>query len=387
MGGASPEPTVVLHIGAMKSGTTYVQGLLANNRKALKQQGWFLPRQPVVSKAVREVMGLTDRGRKALSRTPTWDELTDSARAQQGRGSLISMEFLSYAGPEAARRVLAGLAGTDLRVVLTVRDAARALPSQWQSLSRNGASASWPEFVSEVRSSTPRSKGAAARAFRRTQDLPRMIDVWSALVPPERLRIVTVPPSSADPALLWRRFLAAAEVDPEGTATDGAFDNPRLGYGSCELLRLLNAAGLADERPSAYRKVVRYVARRHLLPLRDQESQPALDEATARFATELNQRTRTAVERDCTLFGDLADLPVIVAEGLRLDPGETPRQVDDGEVLRAATAARVGVLEFFAEHGLALPPGADAPPPETLGDAVAGLAELMRLAMRGSRRP
>ncbi len=387
MGVATPEPVVVLHIGAMKSGTTYVQGLLANNRQTLKQQGWFLPRQPVASRAVREVMGLTDQGRKGLTRTPTWDELTDTVRGQQDRGSLISMEFLSYAGPEAAERVLAGLAGTDLRVLLTVRDAARALPSQWQSLSRNGASESWPEFVSEVRSATPRSKGAAARAFRRTQDLPRMIAVWSALLPPEKFRIVTVPPSSTDPALLWRRFLAAAEVDPEGTATDGAFDNPRLGYGSCELLRLLNAAGLADERPSAYRKVVRFVARRHLLPLRDQESQPALDLTTARFAAELNQRTRAAVEQHCTLFGDLSDLPDTVSDGLRLDPGETPRQVEDREVLQAAGAARVGIVEYFHEQGLALPPEGDGPPPDELDEAVARLAELMGLAMQAQRRP
>jgi len=61
------EPPVLLHIGAMKTGTTYVQNLLKANRKALKKQGWLVPPGPLVTVGVREVMGLTDAGPKDVN--------------------------------------------------------------------------------------------------------------------------------------------------------------------------------------------------------------------------------------------------------------------------------------------------------------------------------
>jgi hypothetical protein len=367
----------------MKTGTTYVQNLLQSNRAALRQQGWLVPAQPdPVVRGVREVLGLTDAGRAGLAHTPTWDLLADRVRSWDGVGSLISMEFLSYARSPAATRVIRGLAGTDVHVVLTVRDAAGALPSQWQSLSRNGGATSWPDFAAQVRSASRLRPTAAARAFARTQDIPRMLRVWSGLVPPDRLTVVTVPPSSAPRDLLWQRFLSVAGIDAARTSLDSsAFDNPRLGYGSCELLRRLNAAGLGQARPSAYRKVVRYTARHHLLGLRDSESTPRLDAATASFAAGLNRKTRKMVARHAQLVGSLDELPMDGIDQDSLDPGARPTQVDDAEVARAAEAARTGVLTYFSEHRLTLPDDDSTQPSTDLDTAVQRLAVLMRTAM------
>ena len=376
-------PVVLLHIGAMKTGTTYVQNLLQSNRRVLRQQGWLVPRQaqPVV-RGVREVLGLTDDGRDGLEATPTWDLLTDRVRSWPGVGSVISMEFLSYARREAATRVIKGLTGTDVHVVLTVRDAAGALPSQWQSLSRNGGVTSWPEFACELRTASRPRRTPAARAFARTQDIPRMLRVWSGLVPPDRLTVVTVPPSSAPRDLLWRRFLSVAGIDADATSPDSsAFENPRLGYGSCELLCRLNAAGLREVKPSAYRKVVRYISAEHLLGLRDAESRPRLDAATAEFAAGLNQKTRKMVERHAQLVGSLDELPVAVADRASLDPGTRPTQVDDSEVARAAAAARHGMLGYYSDNGLVLPGDDVTEPSGDLDTAVRRLAVLMRAAM------
>jgi len=368
----------------MKTGTTYVQNLLMANRATLREQGWLVPPQAdLVVRGVREVLGITDAGRTGLGETPTWDRLTGRVRDWKGPGSLISMEFLSYARPPAAERVIAGLAGTDVHVVLTVRDAAGALPSQWQSLSRNGGTASWPDFAEQVRSASKRRPSPAAKAFRRTQDIPRMLQVWSELVPPDRLTVITVPPSRAPRDLLWQRFLSVVGIDPSATSLDSsAFENPRLGYGSCELLRRLNAAGLADAKPSAYRKVVRFVARNHLLGLRDAETKPRLDRATAEFAAGLNRKTRTTTAKRARLVGRLDELPVTVADSASLDPGSRPAQVDDAEVLRAARAARGGVLGYYADKGLTLPSDGSAEPAADLDTEVDRLAILMRAAMR-----
>ncbi len=67
-------PVVWLHIGAMKTGTTYLQQLMYANRAALGEAGLFLPGERWGSqvRAVQEVMHLdrTDRTCGASPRVP-----------------------------------------------------------------------------------------------------------------------------------------------------------------------------------------------------------------------------------------------------------------------------------------------------------------------------
>ncbi len=360
----------------MKTGTTYVQNLLQTNRTALQQAGWSVPRQARVVRAVRQVMGLTDAGKRAGAPRPSWDELVVWLRreAGAGRGALVSMEFLSYAAPQRAREVLAGLDEFDVHVVLSVRDAAGALPSQWQSLTRNGGLTAWPDFAHAIRTrSGDRRPGPAVKAFRRTQDVPRMLETWGGLLGPDRFSVVTVPDRTQPREEVWRRLLSVAGIDMAETSTeDAAFGNPRLGYGSCELLRRLNVAGLGDAPPSAYRRVVRFVARHHLLPLRDQETQPRLDSQTAAFAAGLNARTRALAEQYATVVGDLEDLPVEVGEG-PFDPGARPQAAPEDDVRRAGAAALSGATAYCREHDIDVPAGAD-------------VAEIMLTAVRATAR-
>lgn len=371
------EPAVLLHIGAMKTGTTYVQNLLKANRKALRQQGWLVPGGPLVTGGVREVMGLTDAGVRAGAAMPKWDQVCAQAREFDGAGSLISMEFLSYAGPERAQRVLEGFGADRVHVVLTVRDARGALPSQWQSYSRNGGEFAWPDFARELTRTGRRNASPAVKTFHRTQDIPRMLRVWGDLLPQERLTVVTVPPSGSAPDELWLRFCHAAGVSAEGTQVDdSAFGNPALGYGSVELLRRVNAAGLKQVRPSAYRKVVRYVARNHLIPLRAGESRPQLDRATAEFALDLNRRTLAGIREHAVLVGRTEELPT---EADTADLPDAPAPAPDAEVAAAAEAARRGMLRWFADHDVE-PPVDLVEPSADLDDAVARLASAMREA-------
>ena len=81
-------------------------------------------------------MDETDLTRAAGGR---WDRLAEEMTAHRGKGTVLSMEFLCWAKPEAAERIVASLDGADVHVVLTVRDAAAVLRSQWQTNCRNGA--------------------------------------------------------------------------------------------------------------------------------------------------------------------------------------------------------------------------------------------------------
>lgn len=367
----------MLHIGAMKTGTTYLQNLLDSNRGVLEERGWQVPPFPFVTTGTREILGLTKRSEK--SGTPTWDRLTHQLESWPGIGSLVSMEFLSYARQEPAQRIVRSLAGTDLTVVLTVRDAAGALPSQWQSYSRNKGKVPWGDFVHDVATARADHPSPSSRTFNRTQNIPRMLRVWGEILPRDRLLVVTVPPSSSPRDLLWQRFCQAADVDPDGTLVpDDAFGNPGLGYGSIDLLRRLNAAGLADLDDVPYRAIARYLARNHLVPLRGEESRPRLDRSGAKFAARLNRRTRGSIKKYARLVGSLDDLPTRVRKD-GLDPGGRPVDVPESEVRRSAQVARAAIVDLLSERGLAADP-ADLEPSDDLDTAVGRLARLMRMA-------
>lgn len=371
-------PRLVLHIGAMKTGTTYLQNLLGANAEHLAEQGWWVPDQRRVVKAVREVMALTDRGRGGPTEFPRWERLMEAARDRAGHGTVVSMEFLSFADRKRLQRVVRSSAGLDLGVVVTARDATAALPSQWQSLTRNGHPHSWPDFAVGIRSSRLGAKAPGVDAFRRTQDLPRIVETWSRAVAPESFWAVTVPRAPAPRTLLWERFLTCLEVDPAGTITEAAFDNPQVGYGTCEVLRRVNARGLDAFKASAYRKIVRQIVRGHLLGLRDQQSRPRLDRATAQFAVGLNERTRTVLAERTTLVGDLDDLPTTldVYEPDRFDAGDRPVQVGEAEVLAAATAMHAAALAVCDDAGGRVAEELRAPSPdvEVLVDRIAAIA-------------
>lgn len=216
-----------------------------------------------------------------------------------------------------------------------------------------------------------------------------MLRTWSGVCRPDRLTVVTVPRrSDASRAVLWSRVCEVLGVDPAATEVT-AFDNPQLGYGSCELMRLVNAAGLAPGSPRPYRKVVRRLTKEHLLPLRTQQTRPRVDEATAAFALDLNARTLALAAEVATLVGDADDLPTVRDPGLDLDPGDTPAMPPEAEVLRAAAALHAGALALCAELGLDVPDDVRAPLPDGVSHAVEKVATVVGIAITGdvSHRP
>lgn len=400
MSPTATEPRLFLHVGAMKTGTTYVQHLMQDNRAVLEAAGWWVPEHKRVVQATRELLeldgvALGSRGGRTggLEAAPRWSALLDEARArttQPGcRGAVMSMEFLSFMNPTGAALVRESAADLDLHVVLTARDAVHALPSQWQSLTRNGQDLSWPDFAAAARAGRQKPPVPGHPAFRRTQDLPRMLRTWGGVVRPERLALVTVPRGrDASRSLLWERLCGLLGVDPATTVAT-AFDNPQLGYGSCELMRLVNGAGMEQGAPRAYRKVVRRLTRDHLLPLRDDQTRPRVDEATADFAVGLNARTLAVATELATLVGDPADLPTVIDPDLALDPGPTATPPPDAEVLRSARALHGGAVALCAELGLDLPDDLTGPLPDRVGPAVEKVATVLGIAITGdvSHRP
>jgi len=199
-----------LHIGAMKTGTSYLQGVLAANADALRAAGILVA--PNRSAPVHDIVNFQARGNAHLrSVRGSWKELVRLARSFDGRGTVLSHEFLSLQGPVTVDRILRGLGGLDVHVVLTVRDANAVLPAQWQTAARNRGTLTWPEYAAAARdpSTKPRS-----HTFLHSQRIGKMIRIWRNRVSIENLHVVTVPRPGAPRDELWSRFANVLGVDP-----------------------------------------------------------------------------------------------------------------------------------------------------------------------------
>src|SRR3712207_473857 len=118
-------PVVYLHIGGMKTGTTYLQNLMFANREELREDGLVLPGARW-SRQVRGAQDVLRLGRRdphvRRQARGVWEQLLAEAWDEKASAAVISVEFLSFAGRRGVARVMESLAGADVRVILTVRD-------------------------------------------------------------------------------------------------------------------------------------------------------------------------------------------------------------------------------------------------------------------------
>ncbi|MFC6285419.1 hypothetical protein ACFP3Q_05745 [Nocardioides sp. GCM10027113] len=264
---------VHLHIGAPKTGTTYVQDRLTVNAAELARHGVHFPTgSRLVSPALFQFRAALDLLGQDWGGAPghaegSWDALMKRVRKLSGT-VVISHEILAPARPERVDRALADLAGNEVHLVYSARDLARALPAAWQESIKQGRKWSYRRFLRKAEKGTP----WFARAF----DVPSVLDTWGREIPPERIHVVTVPPRGtprtpgADP--LWLRFCEAFGIDPAWAPEDSTRTNPSLGGPETTLIRQLNRRlGRATRREAPYDSLVRDMLAQRELVKRDSE--------------------------------------------------------------------------------------------------------------------
>lgn len=348
------KPVVLLHIGAPKTGTTFLQQLMVAHKDALAEAGYLFPGDTWVAqvRAAQDLLGDTQDPRIEQAAHGAWSAVADAMLAWEGRASILSMEWLCMAGPRQAARAMSSLEGATVHVVLTVRDAASTLPAQWQTMAHNQGRESWPEFVESAMSdSLARRRWVGWWRHRRTrsdfgayQDVPRMLRTWGRLVPVDRLHVVTVPQASSDPMLLWRRFAQVVGIDPRVCTEPTSRTNASLGQASAELVRRLNVT-LGEVAHSDYVPTVKeYLALTVLAARSESEQRARLDVAALEFAVDWNRGVREAVQASgAHVVGDLEDLPVRVPESAATTAAPRLTDPPDDEVLAAAATAVDGM--------------------------------------------
>ena len=331
---------VFLHIGTMKSATSYVQDLCDHNRAALAAQGVLWTKSGENFLATDDLLG-TRRLRPGLD--GAWRRLADALGQHEG-DALVSNELLAPINPRKRRLLVSELAPAEPHVVITARDLGRVIPSQWQTGARNRNTVGWTDYVEALQRDDPDDE--VVSGFWRRQDLAEIVTRWSRHVPIDRITVVTVPRSGTAPEVFGRRFASAFGVDAT-TFEQPPYSNAAVGAYSAELLRRVNER-TADLDWLKYRWAFKNALSRLVLAERaDQEPAIVLSDdqlawARDRAAQQVAALTGTGVR----VVGDLDDLePAASASSAPVDPADTSTD----QLLDLAVDALVGMGEILAD--------------------------------------
>jgi hypothetical protein len=337
--------TLYLHIGLPKSGTTFLQAALQENRERLAERDGLLWPGPRWVEHIRAASDLLDK-RPAGVPDPAgaWDRMLDDVRAFAGRGGVVSMEWLCQAEPRHLARLRETLGGLDLQVIVTVRDLARTLPSAWQEFCQNWETPTLREFLESVASESPMDTHIS-RIFWTEQDLGKILPRWVDAFSPSQVTVVTVPGQGGS-AALWNRFAEALGIgDAAAYDTNLRGSNSSLGLASAELMRRVNLVSHRDNLPpDVYQRAFKMtLAKEVLVERRPREGVVGLPHDFADFVAE-----RAALQVDqikaagVRLIGDLDDL------------GAGGRLVDELPEDQPAEALLEAALDGIVSFGRAL---------------------------------
>jgi len=254
---------VFLHVGAPKTGTTYLQDRLTLNAKSLAEHGIHFPsRSPLVSpslfhfRAALDLLG-QDWGGPPGHADGSWEALVRRVRRRSG-SVLISHEILAPAPAEVIARAKRDLEGSELHVIYTARDLARQIPASWQESVKQGRKWSYRRYLDRLEHGKP--------WFYRALDLPSVLNAWGAGLPPERVHVVTVPPSGAGEDVLWKRFCHVVGIDPGWAPRESTSLNQSLGVAETEVIRKLNRRmKRATRREASFDELIRQMLAQNTL--------------------------------------------------------------------------------------------------------------------------
>lgn len=340
---------IYVHVGAPKTGTTYLQDRLALNAKSLAEHGVHVPTgMPVHSPGMyqfRVALDLLEQdwGGEPGHAAGTWDSFVRRAKRRSG-SVILSHELLAPAGAATVERLKRDLRGSEIHVVYSARDLGRQLPAAWQETVKQGKAWPYKRFLKRV---------TRDRIwFYQALDLPSVLTTWSAGLPPEQVHVVTVPQREViarTPDTLWLRFCEVFGIDPAWAPVDSLATNPSMGMAETALVRKLNrrvertarrGGGGADEL------VHRLLAERQLAA---RASRPVrLAPSMHPWATEQAERWIEWVEQSGVhVVGDLDELrPQPLAE----DEWQDPDRVSAREQLEAALDALSAMTDEAARR-------------------------------------
>jgi hypothetical protein len=332
-----------LHIGAPKTGTTYLQSLMREQRRQLRNIGVLVPGPG----------GKQKKGSRDFVRNGSdpgvggghWWQLVEEVRGWDGPAVISNETFGARLGKGHLARLTEDFADRELHVIFTVRDLQRQLPAAWQEAVKNGSALSFAEYVDCVSASDPDEKHVKARRIWWAQDAPSILAKWSDVVPSDHIHVVTVPPRGAPPDLLWRRFASVLGIEPTEVDAQAVRPNTSLGNVETNVLRRVNQVLMSDTGMSAgdYIRFVKTPVANGVLQFPGARGPIHLTTDQARWAAA--ESVRIADELSTLAYrvvGDLDEMrpPAVAPDDDYQDPDQ-PRPEDERD---AAVATLAGLI-------------------------------------------
>lgn len=329
------DPTIYLHIGTPKSGTTYLQSRFDANHEPASDQGllWPGPRWGTHVEAVRDLRQLQPG--ESLDPEGPWMRLVATAKEWQGPRVLISMEWMAGCTSEQISEAVTSLQPNRIEIICTTRDLLRMFVAQWQEMTKNCRPWSWRQFVDEMVGDTP---GAASRRFWTQQDVPAILARWAEFVPWDRFHLVTVPSQGSDPDVLWDRFCSVLHLDGSAFAQPQR-NNESIGVVSASLMHRVNLVAISRGLDNVeYQRVLhRRLADEVLASRRGAEASIAVSPEVDAWVRRRAQRLVEDIGAlGVDVVGDLTEL----LPGRALE-GREPDDVSDTEMLDTCVEAIV----------------------------------------------
>jgi hypothetical protein len=191
----------VFHVGLMKSGTTYIQEILSNNRTILKDLDWSYPglrlnqQHSFYSLCGTDIPWVKKEYPESLGKD-LLKKLND-----KNNNIIVSAEALSSLSEPALEKLFSKVKMPS-RVVFTVRGLLKTLPSAWQQYLKGWGRTSFEEFISRLSEQRLDMSG-----FWRTYAYGRAIKKWSKYA---SVNVVVVPDKAKTDNDLWMLFSDAA---------------------------------------------------------------------------------------------------------------------------------------------------------------------------------
>lgn len=336
-----------LHIGAPKTGTTYLQSLMRERRKKLRELGLLVPgpngNQKNASRDFVRNGGDPGQGTKG----GPWMQLVEEARAWSGPVVVSNETFGARLTGPHIDRLRKDFAGRDLHVIFTVRDLQRQLPAAWQEAVKNGSTLGFADYAALISNPDPQEgEDEKARRLWQAQDAASILARWGDVVAKDHIHVVTVPLRGAPPDLLWQRFAGVLGIDPAEIDPTVVRPNASLGNVETQVLRRINEAIATGPTPlngGEYIRNVKTPVANGVLQSPGQRTPIHLTTAQAEWAAA--QSARVADELGALgyqVVGDLDEMrpPPVPAPADYADPDQ-PAAADERD---AAIATLAGLI-------------------------------------------
>ncbi|MFS3129364.1 hypothetical protein ACLM5J_13260 [Nocardioides sp. Bht2] len=328
-----------LHVGLLKTGTTFIQDGLWMHKEALADRGVLIPgrhrrRHLIASLDLRDDPKLA---RRTGDVEQPWQDLVDEVRAWEGATAVISHEFFAPASPEHIQRAVDSLGDVELHVVITARVLTELAPSLWQEWVKNGGQRGIEGFPGRTAYDPHDEWGWAAF------DLADVLSRWSVAVPDERIHILPMR-AGARTADIWERFLEMLEVDTDLPAPDEAA-NVSLGLVEIEALRRINAQLVDFDNAGDRSRWIRTYLAGTVMPNGREKFRPS-PQRWERLVGKAQDAVRILEHGKHDIRGDLADL----APETELPDLRHPSEVSDAEMLAVTTQTIATMLDDVRER-------------------------------------